>query len=104
MKNQRMKTRQSIRFSLLAVLMMAVCLVGCLAVTTFAANEAETETVNIATDLDVNYEVVGGLYTKVYDGTTAADVKAATGSGITIQSAEFKIPVVLKKTSPKKVL
>ena len=98
MKNQRMKTRQSIRFSLLAVLMMAVCLVGCLAVTTFAANEAETETVNIATDLDVNYEVVGGLYTKVYDGTTAADVKAATGSGITIQSAEFESADVGEQT------
>ena len=90
MKNQRMKTRQSIRFSMLAVLLMAVCLVGCLAVTTFAANEAKTETVDVATELDVGYDVEGGLYTKIYDGTTDADVKAAAGSGITIRSAKFE--------------
>lgn len=88
MKNQRMKTRQSIRFSMLAVLLMAVMLVGCLAVTTFAANE--TETVNVATELDVGYPVEGGLYTKVYDGTTNAKVSAVANTGITIKSAKFE--------------
>lgn len=87
MKNQRMKANQSIRFSVLAVLLMAVLLIGCFAVTTFAANG--NETVDIEADLVIGLDKGDdGLYTKEYDGKTDVDVKAAN-SAVVIKSAKL---------------
>ena len=85
MKNQRTQANQSVRFSVLAVLLMAVLLIGCFAVTTFAANG--NETVDIEADLVIGLEKGNdGLYTKEYDGTTAVTVTGANAA-VTVQSA-----------------
>lgn len=85
MKNQRMQANQSVRFSVLAVLLMAVLLIGCFAVTTFAANG--NETVDIEADLVIDLEKGNdGLYTKEYDGKTDVTVTGANAD-VTVQSA-----------------
>lgn len=86
MKNQRMKTNQSFRISAIMVtLLMIVMLMGCFAVTSFAAASV---TVDTETDIEIGLDLVGGIYTKEYDGTTAADV-TSKAANVTVQSAAF---------------
>ena len=87
MKNQRMKTNQSTGFSTLLVILTVVMLIGCFAVTTFAANG------NVAVDLgaDLNIGLTmgsDGIYCKEYDGTTSANV-TAKAANVTVVSAQF---------------
>lgn len=74
MKNQRTKTKRGFRASLLiAVIAMTALLIGCFALT--ATAETVGITVDPGTDLDFsgsNVSIVGGIYTKEYDGTALA--------------------------------
>lgn len=73
MKNQRTKTR-NLRISvLLTVIAMVALLIGCFAVT--ASAETVAITVDPGANLDFsksNVSIVGGVYTKEYDGTSKA--------------------------------
>ncbi len=84
MKNQRMKTRQNSRLTAVAItLVMIAMLIGCFAVTAFAASgnvEVAIENLDFSGS---NLTLTDGVYTKEYDGTvtvtgiTASDVALA---------------------------
>ena len=87
MKNQRMKTNQSTVFSMMLVVLTVVVLIGCFAVTTFAANG--NVAVDLGTDLNIGLTMGSdGIYCKEYDGTTSANV-TAKAPNVTVVSASF---------------
>jgi hypothetical protein len=87
MKNQRMKTNQSTGFSMMLVVLTVIMLIGCFAVTTFAANG----NVNVDLNADLNIGLTmgnDGIYCKEYDGTTSANV-TAKATNVTVVNAQF---------------
>ncbi len=84
MKNQRMKTNTGFRFySVVMICLMISLLMGAFAVTTFASGGDVL--VNLEVNLDFSESsltLVGGVYTKPYDGTTAVTGIRATNAAL----------------------
>ncbi|MBQ9132006.1 MAG: hypothetical protein IJX62_06020, partial [Clostridia bacterium] len=96
MKNQRMKTNQSLRLSMVAVLLMALMLIGCFAVTTFAANG--NVNVDLQADLTIGLTLGSdGIYSKEYDGTKTANI-TGKAANVEVLSAEFNSANVAEAT------
>ena len=72
---------------MLIFVLTMVMLIGCFAVTTFAANG--NVNVDLGADLNIGLTMGSdGIYCKEYDGTTSANV-TAKATNVTVQSAQF---------------